>query len=54
MIEYAYYKMALKAGIVMSECKLFEENGHKHFMTKRFDRVNGKKLHMRHLGHFSY
>lgn len=50
LIEYAYYQMALKAGIVMSECKLLEEGGRKHFMTKRFDRVNGKKLHMQSLG----
>ena len=53
-IEYAYYKMALKAGIVMSECRLFEEGGRKHFMTKRFDRVNGKKLHMQTLGAISH
>ena len=46
LIEYAYYKMALSAGIHMSECRLYEEGGRKHFMTKRFDRVAGKKLHM--------
>jgi len=50
LIEYAYYQMALKAGIVMSECKLLEEGGRKHFMTKRFDRVNGQKLHMQSFG----
>ena len=50
LIEYAYYKMALEAGIVMSECKLLEEGSRKHFMTKRFDRVDGKKLHMQSLG----
>lgn len=49
-IEYAYYLMAVKAGIFMSECRLFEESGRKHFMTKRFDRLNGKKLHMQTLG----
>jgi serine/threonine-protein kinase HipA len=54
LIEYAYYKMALKAGIVMSECKLLEEGGRKHFMTKRFDRVDGKKLHMQSLGAISH
>jgi serine/threonine-protein kinase HipA len=36
--EYAYYKMAIQAGIVMSECRLLEENGRAHFMTRRFDR----------------
>ncbi len=46
-IEYAYYLMALEAGIQMSECRLLEENGRRHFMTKRFDRKeNGEKLHM--------
>lgn len=50
LIEYAYYKMALLAGIEMSECRIFPENGHNHFMTKRFDRVCGKKLHMQTLG----
>jgi serine/threonine-protein kinase HipA len=54
LIEYAYYKMALKAGIVMSECKLLEEGSRKHFMTKRFDRVNGNKLQMQSLGAISH
>jgi len=46
-IEYAYYKMAIDAGITMSECRLFEENGRRHFMTRRFDRLlGGEKLHM--------
>lgn len=49
-IEYAYYQMAIKAGILMSECRLLDEGNHKHFMTKRFDRVKGKKLHMQSLG----
>ena len=46
-IEYAYHKMALACGIEMMECKLLEENGRAHFMTKRFDRVAGnQKIHM--------
>lgn len=45
-IEYAYYLMAKEAGIEMTECKLLEENGRAHFMTKRFDRVSGHKKHM--------
>jgi len=44
-IEFAYYLMALEAGIRMPECKLHEENGRFHFMSKRFDRQNGKKIH---------
>lgn len=57
LIEYAYYKMALDAGIQMNECRLYCENGNNHFMTKRFDRENGKKLHMQTLGalaHINY
>jgi len=51
LIEYAYYKMALAAGIKMSECRLLHENGRSHFMTKRFDRTNkGDKIHMQSLG----
>ena len=50
LIEYAYYKMALACGIVMEECRLFSENGRNHFMTKRFDRKNGQKLHTQTLG----
>jgi serine/threonine-protein kinase HipA len=45
-IEYAYYLMAKAAGIDMVECQLLQESGRAHFMTKRFDRINGKKLHM--------
>jgi serine/threonine-protein kinase HipA len=46
-IEYAYHHMAKDAGISMMPCRLFEENGRRHFMTKRFDRTDdGAKLHM--------
>lgn len=50
-IEYAYYLMAKAAGIEMSECRLYKENGRFHFMTKRFDRKgpNGEKVHMQSL-----
>jgi serine/threonine-protein kinase HipA len=50
-IEYAYYKMALDAGIEMSECKLLIENNRAHFLTRRFDRnAEGEKVHMQTLG----
>lgn len=46
-IEFAYSRMATEAGIEMSECRLLEENGRRHFMTKRFDRTEGgDKLHL--------
>jgi len=50
-IEYAYYLMARTAGIEMEECRLHEEGGRAHFMTRRFDRTaGGGKLHMQSLG----
>ncbi|WP_221029313.1 type II toxin-antitoxin system HipA family toxin [Actomonas aquatica] len=50
-IEYAYHLMARAAGITMSDCRLLEENGRRHFMTRRFDRTaSGDKLHMQSLG----
>jgi serine/threonine-protein kinase HipA len=46
-IEYAYYLMAIEAGVEMTECHLHHEGGRSHFMTKRFDRdADGGKLHM--------
>jgi serine/threonine-protein kinase HipA len=58
VIEYAYALMAVDAGIEMSECRLLEENGRRHFMTRRFDRLSdGGKLHMQSLAalaHFDF
>ena len=49
-IEYAYSLMARAAGIEMSDCRLLEEHGRRHFMTRRFDRLTGgAKLHMQSL-----
>ncbi len=49
-IEYAYHLMARDAGIDMAPCRLHQESGRSHFMTKRFDRTdNGRKLHMQSL-----
>lgn len=57
-IEFAYAKMARAAGIQMMDCRLLEENGRAHFMTRRFDRTDrGAKVHMQSLGameHFDY
>lgn len=44
-VEYAYYLMALKAGIEMTPCQLLDVGGEKHFLTQRFDRNAGKKIH---------
>lgn len=58
VIEYAYSRMAGAAGITMSECRLFEEGERRHFMTRRFDRLEGGgKLHLQSLGamaHFDF
>src|SRR6185437_15165328 len=58
VIEYAYALMAADAHIEMSECRLLEENGRRHFMTRRFDRLgDGGKLHMQSLAalaHFDF
>lgn len=57
-VEYAYARMARAAGVEMSECRLLEEHGRRHFMTRRFDRPDeGGKLHMQTVGaleHVSY
>lgn len=46
-VEYAYYKMALDAGIEMSDCKLFPgASGKQYFGTKRFDREGANRKHM--------
>ncbi len=57
-IEYAYHLMARAAGITMSDCRLLEENGRAHFMTRRFDRsAEGGKFHVQSLcaiAHFDF
>ena len=45
-LEYSFYQLAKDCGIEMSECMLIEENGRAHFLAKRFDRNNGRKVHM--------
>ncbi len=46
-IEYAYYKMAIDAGIEMSPCQLFKgQSGKVYFGTKRFDRKGNNRLHL--------
>ena len=52
-IEYAYYLMAQEAGILVMESKLLEIAGEFYFMTKRFDRQNGEKIHTQTLHAFA-
>lgn len=45
-LEFTYSQIAKDAGIQMTECRLLEDGDHRHFMTRRFDRIeNGGKLH---------
>lgn len=44
-IEMSYYEMALNAGINMMPSKLIVAEGKYHFITERYDRRNGKKIH---------
>ena len=56
-IEYGYFLMAKKAGIRMTNSRLLEEHGRAHFLTRRFDRKKGRKLHMQSLcgmAHFDF
>ena len=57
-VEFAYSRIAGAAGLEMSECRLLEEGGRRHFMTRRFDRPGpSSKLHMQSLAalrHFDF
>lgn len=44
-LEQAYYLMAKSAGISMMSSRLLDVEGKKHFLTERFDRKDGEKLH---------
>ena len=45
-LEYSCSLVAKECGIEVPDCCLIEENGRAHFLTKRFDRANGEKIHM--------
>lgn len=56
-LEYSFSKLVKECGIEMSECSIIEENGRAHFLTKRFDRQDGEKIHMQTLcgiAHYDY
>lgn len=44
-VEMAYYLMAKDAGINMMPSRLINIEGSQNFLTQRFDRVDGKRLH---------
>lgn len=44
--EFLAYKLAIRAGIEMAECKIEKISGKHHtFFTKRFDRIKNKRIH---------
>ena len=45
-IEYSYYLMAGEAGLKMMPSHLIEGEKVAHFLTERFDRRDGKKIHI--------
>jgi serine/threonine-protein kinase HipA len=49
-IEYAYNQMASAAGLQAATAHLLEERRLAHFMTRRFDQVDGQRLHLHSLG----
>ncbi len=56
-LEYSFYKLAVKCGIEMTDCFIIEDNARAHFLTKRFDRKDGQKIHMQTLcgiAHYDY
>lgn len=48
-IEFAYSQMVRAAGITMAPTRLLAENGHRHFLTRRFDREGNTRVHMQSL-----
>jgi serine/threonine-protein kinase HipA len=56
-MEYVYYLMARQCGIDISESHLLHEGDRRHFITKRFDRIGNRKVHIQTLNgiaHVSY
>jgi serine/threonine-protein kinase HipA len=58
LLEYCYSRVAGQCGVAMAECRLLQENGRSHFMTRRFDRdANGGKRFVQTFGalaHFDF
>ncbi|WP_435237498.1 type II toxin-antitoxin system HipA family toxin [Psychromonas sp. PT13] len=56
-MEYVYYLLARQCGIDMTDSHLLNEGDRRHFITKRFDRVGNRKVHIQTLNgmaHVSY
>ena len=44
-MEMVYYELAKEAGITMMPSRLIQIEGKHHFLTERYDRINGEKIH---------
>ena len=44
-LEMTYYELATTSGVDMMPSELYQVEGNNHFMTMRFDRREGKKIH---------
>ena len=44
-VEMVYYKLATMVGITMMPSELIRIDGNDHFLTQRYDRKDGKKIH---------
>ena len=44
-IDYVYYLMVINAGIEMEDSRLISVDGINHFITRRYDRNKGRKVH---------
>ena len=44
-VEMVYYRLVTMAGITMMPSELISIDGDEHFLTERYDRRNGKKIH---------
>lgn len=45
-IEYVWYRLAQLSGIDIMPSRLMEADGERHFLTERFDRRGGRKIHI--------
>ena len=46
VLEMVYHDMAAVAGINMMPARLMEVGGRRHYLTQRFDRIEGRKVHV--------
>lgn len=45
-LEMTYHDLAVDAGLAMTAAELLEFDGSRHFLTERFDRADGRRVHV--------